>query len=89
MSVYFFTFGGAVEMDLEHTRKGICIGNYTLCAVQLDDRSGHGSYLYLVEINLILEIEAAHKSSAISGDLVRIERKPLLFCHFYRDLSKV
>jgi hypothetical protein len=38
---------------------------------------------------LIFKIETAHKSSTVSGNLVSIERKSLLLCHFDRYLSKI
>ena len=86
---YSFSLWSAVKVNLEHSGERVCVGNRALVASDLYYRAGHGGYLYLIEVNLIFKIQATHKSAAVSGDLVGVEGKPLLLCHFNGYLGKI
>ena len=61
----------------------------TVAVRSFNKRSHLGNMLYQVLVGLLLIAETAHQSAAGPGNLYRIERHGLHFCHFCADRLKV
>ena len=77
------------KLDLDHSCKGIDLGDSTVAVGSLDYRINGRSFADLLLVGVVFVTQATHKTSASAGDFVGVEGEILLLCHLYRHLSKV